>query len=442
MSSTAGNHPYCTTPQLYSNIPTAGYGEAGEEKDDIDEHGRDEDDNDQVEEEDDDGEEDEDYGNDKVESHPSIMSWFCLHKTKTASLTVAETESRMGYHGGKKKRKPLTSQSETYKTESGSCSATITHSPSQSSRGTEPSHADEMTCCRPAVWIFLSALLYESCSLPLSRQGAFSNSLRLTRTVRGRVQQLLLRYKEQQFGDSRFEDRRIALKTLPSVTINYQTWLHMEDSERLSIASRDLLNFWTHLESQCQKLELDKQYERESEAERATQKRNKRGRPQLSLTQSMRAIQLDLRDLMRQVNFQLANILKEDPTTDYTSTPTTMVSSPAHSEEPSEPAATSSEASKATSSSPTPSMSGSRSTLGLIRTSTPWNAEAAKGRQTVSASTSTTTAASRKEQPKLTAQVSQPTRWVSRLEGYVILRDLERYLSRLARDYTLLRAKS
>ncbi|KAL6463273.1 hypothetical protein MHYP_G00276640 [Metynnis hypsauchen] len=310
-----------------------------------------------------------------------------------------------------------------------------------------------MTCCRPAFWIFLSALLYESCSVPLRRQGAYANSLRLTRNIRSRVQQLLLRYKEQQFGDSRFEDRRITLKTLPSVTINFQTWLHMEDSDRLSIASRDLLTFWAHLESQCQKLELDSQNERETEAERAMQKRNKRGRPHLSLTQSMRAIQLDLRDLMRQVNFQLANILKEDPTTDYTSTPTTTFSSPTHSEEPSEPAATSSETSKATSSSPIPSMSGSHSSMGLIRTSTPWNVQAVKGRQTVSASTgeasssgdvtqtSTTTAASKKEQPKLTAQVSQPTRWVSRLEGYVILRDLERYLSRLARDYTLLRAK-
>uniref|UniRef100_A0A3B4C3Z3 Ciliary neurotrophic factor n=1 Tax=Pygocentrus nattereri TaxID=42514 RepID=A0A3B4C3Z3_PYGNA len=157
-----------------------------------------------------------------------------------------------------------------------------------------------------------------------------------------------------------------ALKTLPSVTINFQTWRHMEDSERLSIASRNLLTFWAHLESQCQKLELDMQNERESAAERAMQKRNKRGRPHLSLTQSMRAIQLDLRDLMRQVNFQASS-------------------------------------------------SGDVS------------------------QTSTTTAASRKEQPKLTAEVSQPTRWVSRLEGYVILRDLERYLSRLARDYTLLK---
>lgn len=33
------------------------------------------------------------------------------------------------------------------------------------------------------------------------------------------------------------------------------------------------------------------------------------------------------------------------------------------------------------------------------------------------------------------------SQWVTVLEGYVILRDLERYLSRLVRDYTLLRSK-
>lgn len=40
------------------------------------------------------------------------------------------------------------------------------------------------------------------------------------------------------------------------------------------------------------------------------------------------------------------------------------------------------------------------------------------------------------------APKSAPSQWVSALEGYVILRDLERYLSKLVRDYTLLRAKS
>lgn len=36
---------------------------------------------------------------------------------------------------------------------------------------------------------------------------------------------------------------------------------------------------------------------------------------------------------------------------------------------------------------------------------------------------------------------AEASRWIQHLRGYVILRDLERYLSRLARDYTVLQAK-
>lgn len=36
---------------------------------------------------------------------------------------------------------------------------------------------------------------------------------------------------------------------------------------------------------------------------------------------------------------------------------------------------------------------------------------------------------------------AETSRWIQHLKGYVILRDLERYLSRLARDYALLQAK-
>ncbi|KAI4891866.1 hypothetical protein NFI96_025125 [Prochilodus magdalenae] len=317
-----------------------------------------------------------------------------------------------------------------------------------------------MACIRLALWIFCALLYGGSCRPPLPQRGAFSSALRLTRTVRARVQQLLLQYKEQQFGDILFEDRRLVLNSLPSVTINIHKWRHMQDSERLSIASRDLYTFWTHLESQRQKLWLERQ--EESDGERVMQRRSRRGRPQLSLTQSMLGIQLDLRDLIRQVNFQLAHIIKEDPTTTFTSTPspTSAFSSPTQatpalqsSEEPVKPATTTSQTTKPTSSSPIASMPGPHSTLGRILTSTPLDRESANGRQTVPASTveapstegvaqaSMVTAASTKGQPKLTTQVSGPSRWVSRLEGYVILRDLERYLSRLARDYALLQAK-
>uniref|UniRef100_A0A3B1IUU0 Ciliary neurotrophic factor n=1 Tax=Astyanax mexicanus TaxID=7994 RepID=A0A3B1IUU0_ASTMX len=162
-----------------------------------------------------------------------------------------------------------------------------------------------------------------------------------------------------------FEDRRLVLNTLPSITIKYRTWLQMEDTERLSSASRDLNTFWSHLESQRQKLEMEMEEGREGAADRTMQRRNKRGRPQLSLPQSMLGVQLDLRDLMRQVNSQVSQCRRF--LVPPTRPPQSLLQPPA----------------------PLPALSG-------------------------------------------------PSRWVSRLEGYVILRDLERYLTKLARDYTLL----
>lgn len=45
------------------------------------------------------------------------------------------------------------------------------------------------------------------------------------------------------------------------------------------------------------------------------------------------------------------------------------------------------------------------------------------------------------DKQKTEALSSGTSRWVQHLKGYVILRDLERFLSRLARDYTILQAK-
>lgn len=88
--------------------------------------------------------------------------------------------------------------------------------------------------------------------------------------------------------------------------------------------------------------------------------------------------------------------------------------------------ATSSSTSTSTS---TVSPPATRSALDLILASTTLRATAARGQASSG-----------------TAQQSAPkpptSQWVSVLEGYVILRDLERYLSRLVRDYTLLRTKS
>uniref|UniRef100_A0A671LCU0 Uncharacterized LOC107663373 n=1 Tax=Sinocyclocheilus anshuiensis TaxID=1608454 RepID=A0A671LCU0_9TELE len=247
-------------------------------------------------------------------------------------------------------------------------------------------------------------------SSPLGHRGAlsFSNSLRLTRTIRAGVQKLLSRYvrklnaicikkpkhindkticivtffhfvskcshravlfsqKQQVFGDELFEYRELMLSSLPAVTVSYQSWLHMQDTERLRLASHNLQTFWTHLEVQRQQLER----ERDATNERREQRRGKRGKPQSTLRQSFVSLQIDLRDLMKQVNSQVQ----------------TSVSLPQ----------------------PTLASAGFIFTGGSVDT-----------QQTTTAETSS---------------------WIQHLRGYVILRDLERYLSRLARDYAVLQAK-
>ncbi|KAF5896558.1 interleukin-27 subunit alpha-like, partial [Clarias magur] len=154
-----------------------------------------------------------------------------------------------------------------------------------------------MAWYRTALWLVLFSAVYDRCCSSPSR---FSRSLSLTRSVRSRVQQLLLRYKEEQFGNAHFDDKRIVLNTLPSVTVNYRTWLQMEDTERLYRASRDLQTFWTHLESQRQRLQANGDQAGDMEM----RKRNRRGGPYQSLSQSILGIELDLRDLMKQANAQ------------------------------------------------------------------------------------------------------------------------------------------
>lgn len=75
----------------------------------------------------------------------------------------------------------------------------------------------------------------------------------------------------------------------------------VQDTERLRLASDYLQTFWTHLERQRQQLER----ERDATKERREQRRDKRGRPQPTLSQSFVGLQIDLRDLMRQVNSQV-----------------------------------------------------------------------------------------------------------------------------------------
>uniref|UniRef100_A0A672PMP0 Uncharacterized LOC107596189 n=1 Tax=Sinocyclocheilus grahami TaxID=75366 RepID=A0A672PMP0_SINGR len=220
-------------------------------------------------------------------------------------------------------------------------------------------------CLTPLCILILICMVSTVSSSPLGRRGAlsFSNSLRLTRAIRARVQQVLSRY--QLFGDELFEYRELMLSTLPAVTVTYQTWLHMQDNERLHLASHNLQTFWTHLEGQ--RLQLER--ERDATKERREQRRGKRGKPQPNLCQSFVSLQIDLRDLMKQVNSQ-GHCIHKVPTSPYP-------------------------------------------TLNFIFQSDSQH-------QTTTAETS---------------------RWIQHLRGYVILRDLERYLSRLSRDYAVLQAK-
>lgn len=266
-----------------------------------------------------------------------------------------------------------------------------------------------MAWYRTALWFWLLAAVYETCC---SSPSSLSSSLSLTRAVRSRVQQLLLRYKEEQFGDTHFDDKRIALNTLPSVTINYRTWLQMKDTERLYRASRDLQSFWTHLESQRQKLHGNS----DGSGETGVKKRNRRGRQSQSLSESILGIQLDIRDLMRQVNSQLHSIstLKNEDDNTHAPPPTTTSSS------------------TSTVSSP----GSARPALEPIRSSTLRTKDVPQSVTPPREDASSPVAVQQNAPEPVSSQ------WVSVLEGYVILRDLERYLSRLVRDYTLLRAKS
>uniref|UniRef100_A0A8C1MV32 Ciliary neurotrophic factor n=2 Tax=Cyprinus carpio TaxID=7962 RepID=A0A8C1MV32_CYPCA len=209
--------------------------------------------------------------------------------------------------------------------------------------------------------LILVCMVSTNSSSPLGHTGAlsFSNSLRLTRTIRTSVQHLLSRYKQQLFGDELFEYRDLMLSTLPAVTVSYQTWLHMQDTERLRLASHNLQTFWTHLEGQRQQLER----ERDATKER----RGKRGKLQSTLRQRFVSLQIDLRDLMKQVSSQLNSL-----------SITVSTKSPL---------------------------------LHLL------HATSSSG------------------------PLPKTSRWIQHLKGYVILRDLERYLSRLARDYAMLQAK-
>nr|XP_019941045.1 PREDICTED: uncharacterized protein LOC109628402 [Paralichthys olivaceus] len=178
------------------------------------------------------------------------------------------------------------------------------------------------------------------------QRNKYSNSFRLTRSARTRVQHLLKKYKEQQLGNKHFEDRSRQLKDLPLLSTDFYKWIKLTDWERLHAALRDMHAYWNKLEWKRQQLENQ---EKEHMAVRTT------------LPQSIRHIQLDLRDLMSQVTSQMSY------------------------------------------------MKSSWMRQTSLSVQTPLNPEA--GSKTV---------------------------WNQRVEGYIILRDLELYLTKLARDFLLL----
>ncbi|KAG1937410.1 uncharacterized protein LOC120461780 [Pimephales promelas] len=276
---------------------------------------------------------------------------------------------------------------------------------------------------------------------PLGHRGAlsFSNSLRLTRTIRARVQQLLSRYKQQVFRGELFvygDLGLMKLSTLPTATLSYQTWLHMQDTERLRLASHYLQIFWTHLESQRQQLER----ERDATREKREQRRDKRGRPQPTLCQSFVGLQIDLRDLMRQVNSQLKSITQLSASTE------SPLLHPLHSTSLSSPFPSMHHSTDNTRKpqSPRPTVNPRSSAHFTVQSSETFNSAdrrltSAMKKTTVSLLQTTTRASTLASTQQTTT--ARESLWIQHMRGYMILRDLERYLSRLARDYTVLQAK-
>ncbi|MEQ2159017.1 hypothetical protein GOODEAATRI_018152 [Goodea atripinnis] len=185
---------------------------------------------------------------------------------------------------------------------------------------------------------------------PMSRfvqKNKYNNSFSLTRSTRIRVQHLLKKYKEQQMGNIHFEDRSRHLRDLPLLSTDFNSWLQLSDWDRLHRAFTDIQTYWSMLERKRKQLEKEQNVQRMA----------------TSLLQSIKHIQLDLRDLMSQVSSQMK----------------------------------------------------------VVRSS--WVRP---------------TPAAALQNP----QRSSRTVWESRVEGYIILRDLDLYLTKLARDFLLLASKT
>uniref|UniRef100_A0A8D3BXU6 Ciliary neurotrophic factor n=1 Tax=Scophthalmus maximus TaxID=52904 RepID=A0A8D3BXU6_SCOMX len=186
----------------------------------------------------------------------------------------------------------------------------------------------QMTVCRRALILLLLSSCVDSAPSPVLQMNKYSNSFRLTRSTRTHVQQLLRKYS--------ITHREI-------VHSSDYFLLCVQDWERLHAAFWDMQAYWNMLEWKNNQLEKDSHT-----VVRTT------------LPQSIKHIQLDLRDLMNRVRSQMSYVKGSQmrPTSPMVQTP-----------------------------------------------SKPEN--------------------------------SSNTAWDRRVEGYIILRDLELYLTKLARDFLL-----
>ncbi|XP_018606073.1 cardiotrophin-2-like [Scleropages formosus] len=205
--------------------------------------------------------------------------------------------------------------------------------------------------CRLKFYLLLLFTL-ESCHITESHKHQhgdrrLSSSIHFTRRIRSRIQTLLMHYKEQELGDSKFEDRSLMLKTLPSLNTDYFTWLHMKDTERLNRALRDLNIFLIHLDANRKQIEEGMNGQTDT------------------VTRSMYGVQLDVQDLLHHIKSQLNR------------------------------------------------MSSQGGPSGEMVT----------------------------KQPLPLSLLQPQLSWHKRLQGYVVLRDLERYLGKLVRDFILLRSR-
>ncbi|XP_058483771.1 uncharacterized protein LOC131458602 isoform X2 [Solea solea] len=184
---------------------------------------------------------------------------------------------------------------------------------------------------------------------PVVQRNKYNNSFRLTRSTRGRVHQLLTKYKEQHLGNKHFEDRGRQLKDLPLLSTDFYKWLKLTDWQRLRAAFGDMQTYWNMLDRKRKQLEKEDEHMAVHD----------------TFPQSIKHIQLDLRDLMTQISTQMSYINR----------------------------------------------SWKRTTSRFI-------------------------------QPVVNSETSSKTTWDHRVEGYIILRDLDLYLTKLARDFLLLASKT